>query len=185
MTATGANLLLIGLRASGKSTLGRLVAARLSRPFIDLDDRTAARLGEPSPAAALGRYGEPAFRAAESAALRETLLGSGRVVALGGGTPTAPGAAEMLERERAAGRAVIVYLHAAPDVLRARLAATDVASRPSLTGRGTLEEIEALYAGRDGLYRRLADAVIEVEFAPSDAIAERMSSLIERSCGGL
>lgn len=178
MTATGANLLLIGLRASGKSTLGRLVAARLSRPFIDLDDRTAARLGEPSPAAALGRYGEPAFRAAESAALRETLLGSGRVVALGGGTPTAPGAAEMLERERAAGRAVIVYLHAAPDVLRARLAATDVASRPSLTGRGTLEEIEALYAGRDGLYRRLADAVIDTSARTADQLCADLASRV-------
>lgn len=178
MTATGANLLLIGLRASGKSTLGRLIAARLARPFIDLDDRTAARLGEPSPAAALGRHGEPAFRAAEFAALRETLSGGGQVVALGGGTPTAPGAADMLECERAAGRAVIVYLHAAPDVLRARLAATDVASRPSLTGRGTLEEIEALYAGRDGLYRRLADVVIDTSARTADQLCADLASRV-------
>jgi shikimate kinase len=177
MNAPAANLVLIGLRASGKSTLGRLVAARLGRPFIDLDDLTAARLGGSSPADALTRRGEPAFRAAEAAALRETLARPGLVVALGGGTPTAPGASELLQQERAARRAVIIYLHVAPEILRSRLAATDLAARPSLTGRGTLDEIGTLYSRRDALYRALADTLIEAGSAPPVALAERIAAI--------
>lgn len=178
MNSTGAHLVLIGLRASGKSTVGRLVAERLGRGFIDLDDLTAARLGENSPADALNRRGEPAFRAAEVASLRDTLARSALVVALGGGTPTAPGAAEILQQERAARRAAIIYLHAAPEVLRCRLAATDVAARPSLTGRGTLAEIETLYAQRDPLYRATADVVIESDSAPPEELAARIAALV-------
>lgn len=165
------NLILIGLRGSGKTTVGGLLAARLGRPFIDLDDLVAKALGSESPGQAWRARGEAAFRSAEVAALRESLHIPGQVLSLGGGTPTAPGAAELLQAERASGRARIVYLAAGPEVLRQRLAQTDLASRPSLTGTGVLDEIAAVHATRDGLYRTLADAVIDTAGRDAGAIA--------------
>ncbi|MCH7962234.1 MAG: hypothetical protein IIC49_07845, partial [Planctomycetes bacterium] len=88
-------VLLMGLRGSGKSTIGREFAAASGRTFIDLDELTLVRLGTESVAEAWARFGESAFRAAEREELDRVLRSrpSGRtIVALGGGTPTAPGA---------------------------------------------------------------------------------------------
>jgi shikimate kinase len=145
-------LVLIGLRGSGKSTAGRWLAELWSWSFVDLDDRTPALLGCTTPAEALRTRGEPAFRAAESDALRAALAEPRTILALGGGTPTAPGAAELLR----AARPRLVYLRGSPAVLRARLATTDLAGRPALTAAGVLDEVDALFAARDPLYTALA-----------------------------
>ncbi len=157
-----ANLLLIGLRGSGKSTLGRELAIALGRPLIDLDEQTARSLNHPTAGDAFRTEGEPRFRLAEAAALARATETPAQVIALGGGTPTAPGASDFLSLCRAAGTAWVAYLHADPRPLRARLAHTDIAARPALLGGDPLDEIERVYAARDGLYRSLADVVIEV-----------------------
>ncbi|MCB9837810.1 MAG: shikimate kinase [Phycisphaeraceae bacterium] len=155
--STTPTILLIGLRGSGKSTLGRLLARRLGVGFDDLDERTLARLGCASVAQAWASLGESAFRAAEVEALREAAAGGG-VIALGGGTPTAPGAgAAML-----ACGAITVYLRGEPPLLRARLEGAIGDDRPSLTGADPLDEIERVFARRDAPYRELADHTLEL-----------------------
>jgi shikimate kinase len=168
------NLILIGLRGSGKTTVGRLVAQRLGRTFVDLDDVTARALGAATIVQAWRRCGEPAFRAAESRALTEVLAKDGRVVALGGGTPTAAGAAELLRAARDTGRARVLYLSADAGSLRARLAGTDMSSRPSLTGADPLEEIEVVLARRDGLFRTLASAIVDTIGLSEADVAQRI-----------
>lgn len=155
-------IVLIGLRGSGKTTLGRAIAQRAGRAFIDLDDLTPAHLGCASVREAWAAHGEPAFRAAEAHALADVLGRPGTVLALGGGTPTAPGAADLLRAARAGRRAWLAYLRAGAAHLRARLAGADLSLRPALLGSDPLAEIDAVLAARDGLYRGLADAVIEV-----------------------
>jgi len=162
-----ADVVLIGLRASGKSTVGRLLGAALGREFVDLDDVTPRLLGSDDVRGAWSAHGEAGFRAAEARALAQELSGAGRVLALGGGTPEAPGAAAMLRDARDAGRAVVVYLRADAAVLRERLRQADNANRPSLTGAGLLDEIEDVLARRDGAYSALADLVVEHEDAPN------------------
>ncbi|MBI1303979.1 MAG: shikimate kinase II [Phycisphaera sp.] len=156
------HLVLIGLRASGKSTVGRRLAAEFGVPFADLDDRTAALLGAASVGDAFRSVGERRFRDAESEALRTALAEAPQIIALGGGTPTAPGAAAALAAARDAGRAVIVFLDPATDTLAARLA-HDAGDRPSLTGRGVVEEIEEIARMRRPLYAALADFVFTGE----------------------
>jgi shikimate kinase len=157
------HVILIGLRASGKSTLAPALASRLGIPSIDLDPLVAQVLGCGSVREAFESRGVDAFRAAEAKLLRELLESlTASVVSLGGGTPTAPGAAELLEAA-AAGGAKVLYLRATPATLQARLSKTDLASRPSLTGAGTLEEVNHLFEQRDPLYRGLATDVIEVD----------------------
>lgn len=163
-------IVLMGLRASGKTTIGRLAADRLGLPFLDLDDRTARRLGVPTPADAINTLGIESFRRAETEALRDALLEPPLVLALGGGTPTAPGAADQLRAFTAAG-GTLIYLHARPDVLRRRLADTDTSTRPSLTGAGTLDEIDAVYLQRDPLYREMCIQLIETDGQSPEQIA--------------
>ncbi|QYU66936.1 hypothetical protein J4558_18510 [Leptolyngbya sp. 15MV] len=133
------NLLIIGLRGSGKTTAGRLAAQRLSLPFVDLDDLTPVVLGHRTVRSAWDACGQDAFRRAETVALASAVTRDQRVIALGGGTPTAPLAADLIEHERAQGRARVVYLWAPASVLRARLASS-LGDRPSLDGGPDLVE---------------------------------------------
>lgn len=159
-------IVLMGLRGSGKSTLGRALAERLGRGFVDLDDRTAAALGCAAPGEALRTHGEPAFRAAEAAALRGALDEAGIVLALGGGTPTAPGAADLLRERSADGRAAVLYLRASAATLAERLAtaaASGGPERPPLVGEDPIGEIGMLLERRDGLYQELAGSVLHLD----------------------
>lgn len=175
------SIVLMGLRGSGKSTLGRDLAGRLGRPFVDLDDRSPALLGSPTAAEAINTHGLAAFREAERDAL-EDVLSEARiepvVLALGGGTPTAEGAGALLQLASGSGLISLVYLHAPPAELRRRLSSTDTASRPSLTGAGMLDEIETVYLQRDELYRELATVIIETEDADRDQLAEAIIVLL-------
>ena len=138
-------------------------------PCADLDDRTARLVGATTAGEALRGVGEVAFRAAEATALASVLSEHPRVLALGGGTPTAPGAAEMISRAREERRVFVVFLDPPLDVLANRLRA-EAGDRPSLTGRGVVEEIEELAAKRRPLYAALADLVVErdVRDEPTD-----------------
>lgn len=157
------SLVLMGLRGSGKSTVGWHIAEWSGRPLIDIDSETARVLGVQSVRQAWDQYGEVVFRLAESRALAEALEVTGAVIALGGGTPTAPGAAEMLQRECKAGRCELIYLAATAETLRERLRHANNSDRPSLTGADPLEEIEAVLALRDGQFRALASWVIQTD----------------------
>lgn len=165
MLSGQASLVLLGLRGSGKTTLARLLSDELSRPWHDLDDLTPKLLNCSSAAEAIGTHGLPAFRLAETQALR-THLDSARVpcvLALGGGTPTAPGAIELLREARDLGQIRMVYLRGGVGTLRERLRTTDLSTRPSLTGQSALDEVWTLHAQRDGVYSWLADVTIEVD----------------------
>jgi len=154
------NLLLIGLRGSGKSTLAKALARRQRRSAIDLDDLTPIILGCATVAEAWSAHGQDAFRGAEFRALSQSLASNtGAVIALGGGTPTAPAAADLIESAAREGRAVVVYLRDSPQALADRLRSLPKGpgpSRPSLTGVDPLDEIAVVFAQRDPLYSRLA-----------------------------
>jgi shikimate kinase len=152
-------VVLMGLRGSGKSTIAPRLALELAGPAgraVDLDDVTAAMLNTPSAAHAAKTLGWPKFRAGEFSALQDCLAKPYAVIALGGGTPTHEPSRQALENALRSGSIALAYLHASPALLADRLAATDLATRPSLTGQGVLEEIEQVYKDRDPLYRKLA-----------------------------
>jgi shikimate kinase len=176
------SIVLLGLRGSGKSKIGRLLAERRGCGFVDLDDLTPRKLKCATVAEAWSKHGEAAFRAAEVAALDDVLRAGGTrgVIALGGGTPTAPGAAEMLRAAVDAGRVVLVLLRARPETLRGRLSSADNAHRPSLTGRGMLDEIEVVHAQRMPLYASLAGVVVDVDGA---SVEETMQAIVAGIAG--
>jgi shikimate kinase len=182
---------LIGMRGAGKSTVGRVLAAQLGGSFTDLDDHTAVELGFVSASHALRERGLEAFRRAELVALTSVLASISKlnrmlgpagvggveptVVALGGGTPTMPESVKLI---RGTSDGVTVYLRASAEELQERLRA-DTGDRPSLTGANPIEEVPAVLAQRDELYRSIADEIIETDGLSPRAVAE----LVARAVG--
>jgi shikimate kinase len=174
------HLVLLGYRASGKTTTGRALAHSLGLPFVDLDQRLASKLAM-TIADAFTRYGEPWFRAAECVELEQALNEAWSVIALGGGTPCSPAAGELLRRARTAGRARTFYLRARPATLRARLSAADNAHRPTLTGAAhPADEVDEVLARRAPLYAACADHTLDVDDLSPEAAAANLITLIGR-----
>lgn len=176
MSTKAHTIVLIGLRSSGKSTLGPMLADALGKPFVDLDTCTAHTLRrahkldqDTSISDLFSTLGEAAFRAAEVAELERVLAVDSPkpVLALGGGTPTAPGAEALLRSAQADSQttdtATLIYLRWRPETLAARLAVGDQSSRPALLGDDPSTEVPRVFAARDPLYRKLADHVIELD----------------------
>ncbi|MFI4882438.1 MAG: shikimate kinase [Phycisphaerales bacterium JB064] len=171
----GRHLVLIGLRASGKTTAGRMAAQLLNIAFIDLDALVLRELGSPSVTQAWAQHGERAFRAAEAACLRAALSRNREdVLALGGGTPMIDQARHDVQAAVVAGAVVgPVYLHASPEVLASRLMESP-GDRPPLTDADLPDEVRGVYEKRDGVYQALAGEVIEVGELGPEAVSEAL-----------
>lgn len=175
-----ANVFLVGLRGSGKTTLGKVGAKRSGRPFVDTDELVEARAGVPI-AALVARDGWDAFRVLESQILAEVCANDGQIVATGGGIVLAEANRQLL---RASGK--VFYLAAEPALLTARLLKDPkVAQRPTLTGRPLAEEMRALFQERQDLYMTTADFILHAG-APLHELAddfEEKIRLVERMAG--
>ncbi len=165
------HLLLIGPRASGKSSIGRRLARRLDRPFIDLDDRVAAQFAEHSIVKIWQVHGEAAWRAGEVDALKHVLADSTfAVVALGGGTPAINEAEQILIDARTASRVFTVYLRASVQHLAERLI-RNPGDRPTLIGEDVVTEIESVLEHRAPIYEALADMICDTDDCDEDHVA--------------
>lgn len=176
----GRHLVLMGLRASGKTTAGQIAARSLNIAYIDLDALVLRELGAPSVTAAWAEHGERAFRAAEATCLKAALQRNREdVLALGGGTPMIDSARHDLQAAVVAG-AVIgpVYLHAPPEVLTKRLLASP-GDRPALSDQDLPDEVRGIYEKRDSVYQVLADEVLEVGDLPTETVAGRLVEIWE------
>ena len=173
------HLVLIGLRGCGKSTLAGLLAQELSYDVIDTDPLVLEGLrtsGVDSIADVFEKLGEAVFREAEADLLRELLMSdTPRLISTGGGMPTAPGCAELLQQASQDGRARVLYLRAKPDVLAARVAgdAQTASLRPSLTGQSPVDEMAEVFQARDPLYQWLADEILDANLTP-EALAKQV-----------
>jgi shikimate kinase len=171
------HILLIGLRGSGKSTIATRLGERLQRNAIDLDPEVLRELGCADVTEAWDKLGEHAFREAETLVLGRLLeREEPMVLALGGGTPTAPGAEDLIAAATSRGRAIVMYLAASAATLAARLPAED-RDRPSLTGRDARDEMAYVLQARDGLYRALADHVVDAEGDEATVLAHACAAL--------
>ena len=164
-------LTLIGYRGCGKSTVAALLAPRLGLPAVDADDMLERRAGV-SIATLIADRGEGAFRDLEAEVLAELLAGPPAILATGGGGVLREANRQLL-RDR--GRPV-VWLDAATDVVRLRLAAdpTTASRRPGLSGADPLAEVAATLAAREPLYRAAADVRFDAGAEPADRIAARI-----------
>ncbi|MEW5774666.1 MAG: shikimate kinase AroL [Thermodesulfobacteriota bacterium] len=174
------NIFLVGLRGSGKTTLGKVGAKRSGRPFVDADALAEERAGR-SIAELVEQEGWDAFRALESEVLAGICAGDGQIVATGGGVVLAEANRRLM---RASGK--VFYLAAEPALLTARLLKDPkVAQRPTLTGKPLAEEMRATFEERQPLYMSIADFILHAG-APLNELAddfEEKIRLVDRMVG--
>ena len=147
------NLFLVGLMGAGKTTLGRQLARRLDKRFIDADHELEARLGVSIPTI-FEIEGEAGFRDREEAIIDELTRLSGVVIATGGGAVL-----RTSSRSRLKENGTVLYLHAGPETLWQRL--RNSRHRPMLQAADPRNRLVELYQLRDPLYREVASHVIE------------------------
>jgi shikimate kinase / 3-dehydroquinate synthase len=159
------NIILTGFMGAGKTVTGREVAARLGRPFIDLDDIIVERAGKPIPTI-FAEDGEPAFRTIEAAICEELSAPAGLVIAVGGGAAVNPANRDVLSRG-----GTLICLDASPETLLRRIGDDD--NRPMLAGVDRLARIYGLLVQRAGAYAAIADH-LDTTYLSIAAAAERV-----------
>jgi shikimate kinase len=171
-------LTLIGYRATGKTTLAKLLAERIGWDWADADAEIERRAGK-SIERIFADEGEPAFRDLEAQVIADLCRRDRLILAAGGGAPLRP---ENRRAIRAAGK--VVWLTARPETILARMAAdpATVAQRPSLTGQPPLDEIRHLLEIRTPVYRELTDLVMDTEERPLAELAAEIMGWL-RACG--
>jgi len=139
------NIVLVGMPGCGKSTLGRLLATRMERRFVDLDEEIVNRAGCPIPDI-FREKGEEGFRAIETEVVADICRESGLVIATGGGVVTRERNLPLLSQN---GR--VIFLDIPPEGL-------PIADRPLSQAKTP----EALYRERLPLYKKAADLVLPI-----------------------
>jgi shikimate kinase len=144
---------LVGLPGSGKSTVGRQLARRLSLPFFDSDHVIEQRTGC-SVRDFFEREGEERFRDLEEAVLDELTRGAPSVLSTGGGSVL-----RAVNRARLHDRGQVIYLRSTPEEVFRRL--RHDRNRPLLQVADPLQRLRDLFAVRDPLYRETAHFTVE------------------------
>lgn len=167
------SIILVGFMGTGKSVVGRLLAQRLKRPFLDLDRQIEKECGKPIPRI-FAEDGEAAFRQREAKAVRQASALRQHVIATGGGV--------MMDEEnvralKAAG--VVVCLTASPDVILKRTGSV-VASRPMLSSGDPSQRIEELLHLRAPFYAK-ADFTVDTT---DRSVEEIVQEILEKTGNG-
>jgi shikimate dehydrogenase len=148
------NIVLIGMPGCGKSTVGRLLAQKMERPFADIDGQIESAAGKSIPQI-FTEDGEETFRQLETRVLAEAARESGKVIATGGGVVTRPENLELLRQN-----SLIVYL-------KRELSELITDGRPLSQNIG----IQALANKRLPLYEAWSDCAVQVEAKPEQTAA--------------
>jgi len=169
-------LFLVGMMGAGKTTLGKALAQRLGREFVDTDKVLVERTGV-TVATIFEIEGEEGFRRRESAVLEELAHRPDCVVATGGGAVLSPDNRSVM---RANG--TVVYLRARLDSLWERT--RHDGSRPLLQTADPRATLAQLLEQRDPLYREVAHVVVDTGFQSAATLVSRVvAALGERSPG--
>jgi shikimate kinase len=162
------NLFLIGYRCTGKSSVGRLLAATLGRSFIDTDSLVVSENGM-SIREIVDSRGWEVFRRLEHTALQQVCTMDRRVVATGGGIVLDTDNVELMKKS---GR--IIWLRASSETIKTRMVQDQDSMdfRPALTSTDSISEIEETLAKRAPLYQDAMDFSVDTDSVRLDAIAD-------------
>lgn len=167
------NVVLIGMRGSGKSTVARMLAKRLGRKYLELDQLIAAKTGM-SIKEITRQQGWEYFRDRESEMVKEASAQENVVISTGGGVVLRPQNTVELKKS-----GLCIFLLASIDELSQRLG--EAPHLPRLTENSSMrQELEDLWAERKELYEKAADAVIETGNKSPDEIAGEIVQLLEK-----
>jgi shikimate kinase len=169
------NIVLIGYRGTGKSTVAQQLALRLGWDWVDADVEIELRAGK-SIAAIFADDGPEAFRDWESMTLAELAQRERTVLAAGGG-----GVLREPNRRALAAGGKLVWLRADPATILGRIAADELSAgrRPNLTSAGGLAEIVAVLAERTPIYESCAHLAVDTEGKTPGDVAREIMALLD------
>jgi shikimate kinase len=170
-------IVLIGSRASGKSTVGKALAARLGWPYLDVDDGIEEREGDHL-AGIYTTRGNTYFRQVETEIARDVMKRDQRVITYGAGTIMTPANRDLIDENT-----FVVYLEVPPGVLWDRIQADPESAtrRPPLRSGGWAE-VEEILAVRGPVYEDAADLVVDGTKDPEELVTE-IADAAERKKG--
>ena len=175
------NVVLIGFKSAGKSTIGRILATRMRMRFVDLDDVVEdvyqRETGQKKRCRYIFRYdGEETFRQYESMALKEVAEQDGVLLAIGGGAPMPEANRPLLQKI-----GVIIYLDVDPEVIYERFQRNRMPVY--LHEDDSYDAFKKVYDTRSSVYRSLASYSIEIHREEAENVvheALRLLSLHEK-----
>ncbi len=159
---------------AGKTTVGRQLAKRLGRSFLDSDHEIVARTGVPIPTI-FEIEGEEGFRRREAQTIGEITEATDIVLATGGGVVINPD-----NRRRLHETGWVVYLDVPPALLYERT--RHDRNRPLLNVPDPMARLEELYAARDPLYREIAHIVVDGSHLVASGIVQHLLREFNRLC---
>jgi shikimate kinase len=155
-------LWLIGMMGSGKSTVGRMLADRADRPFLDTDVLVEAAAGT-TLFEIFDAEGEEGFRLRETDAIKAAAGVADAVVATGGGAVLVDQNIRLMKST-----GPVVWLQADPATLAVRIG--EPSGRPLLSGAGLEERLAAILEERKGAYEAASDHVVSTVDASVDEV---------------
>lgn len=173
------NIVLIGYRGSGKSAVGRRLASRTGRRFVDTDDLIESEEGKISDI--VKSRGWDYFRSIEKRVIRETSEEDNLVLALGGGAVLDTDNVEALRKN-----GFIIWLKADTEVLRKRVKEDHrtLTSRPTLTERGAVQELEEVLAHRNPFYEKAGKIQLDTSSLDVEAVVEKILTVLKEGTRG-
>ncbi len=168
------NIYLVGMPGAGKTTVGRQLARRMQRSFIDADHEIETRTGVRIPLI-FDIEGEQGFRDRESRVIADLANESNLIVATGGGAVLRPENRAALKQG-----GTVVYLSVAPRLLFERTRLDP--NRPLLQVADPMQKIEELFAERDPLYREVADIVINSMGGSINHLVKQVERELDKQC---
>jgi len=173
------NIVLVGCRGSGKSTVGSKLAARLKMRFVDTDDLIEDRQGIPI-ADIVKSHGWDYFRKLEKGIIEEISIGNDLVIAPGGGAVLDADNVKALRRN-----GFIIWLKADHETLLKRMDQDPGTKtrRPTLTGKGTLEEMEETISQREPFYDQASEIQIDTSMLAVDEVVESVFAVLKERVG--
>ena len=166
------NIVLVGFMGTGKSAVGKMLARRLSRPFLDLDRQIEKETGR-SVQQLFAQEGEAAFRAREAKIVQAAAALKEHVIATGGGVMCDEKNVQALK-----GSGVLVCLAASADAILERTAAT-LPARPLLAGADPKQKIEELLKLRSSYYAQ-AEFTIDTTNRTLQEVTEEILCKLEK-----
>lgn len=165
------NIFLIGPMGVGKTTIGKRLAKKLDKTFIDTDKEMEKRTGA-TINLIFDVEGEQGFRERETRLIDELTSENGIVLATGGGAVLAE-----INRKILTGRGTVVYLSASPELLMKRTAHDR--HRPLLQTKNKLGRIRSLLNEREPIYKSIADMDLKIDKLSVKQVIEQITGYLE------
>lgn len=168
------NVVLIGYRGCGKTTVGRLLAERYDVGFVDTDELIVHQTGK-SIAEIFATDGETAFRKLEEAAIKLATKAKNRIISVGGGAVESNANRKALRKF-----GTIVWLQADAESIWHRISNDKLSrdQRPNLTVGG-IEEVRSVLEKRSPIYAELSQIAVATSGRPAKDVAEDVSAWLE------